>query len=216
MTTIAVATADKPVRISKEDRVALAAIDVATALPGKWTVGRGRDRDQVADVVCLATGVSVGFKPVPGPGAWRYRLVPGDLPRELDDAWLWYRRDPFPVATFAVGAPATEVAAHIHQRLIPAFHQWLDRAQTALRERLQAQTRQCKAQREIADQLESAFPQAPQPARIYFMSGDLVSITLTMAVDDALTRIPALAQALRAEDATTAAPSTSTETQETT
>ncbi|ANN21127.1 hypothetical protein SD37_39775 [Amycolatopsis orientalis] len=213
MTTTAVETADKPARISKEDRVALAAIDVATALPGKWTVGRGRDRDQVADVVCLATGVSVGFQPVPGPGAWCYQLVPGDLPRELDDVFLWHRRDPFPVVRFAVGAPAAEVATHIHQRLIPAFHQWLDRAQTARRERLQAQTRQYKAQREIADKLESAFPQAPEPARIYFLRDDRMSITLTMSVDDALARIPALAQALRADTTT---PSTSTETQETT
>ncbi|WP_410647997.1 hypothetical protein [Amycolatopsis sp. cmx-4-54] len=211
MTTSTVAAADKPARISKNDRVALAAIDVATALPGKWTVGRGRGRNQVADVVCLATGVRVGFEPVPGPGAWHYRLVPGDLPRELDDVFLWYCRDPFPDATFAVGAPAAEIATDIHQRLIPAFHQWLDRAQTARRERLHAQTRLYKAQRAIADQLEKAFPQAPQPARIYFLSGDLVSITLTMAVDDALARIPALAQALRPDDATTA-PSTPTET----
>ncbi|OXM44497.1 hypothetical protein [Amycolatopsis alba] len=213
MTTTTVAAADKPARISKDDRVALAAIDVATALPGKWTVGRGRDRDQVADVVCLATGDRVGFEPVPGPGAWRYRLVPGDLPRELDDVFLWHR-DPFPAATFAVGAPAAEVATDIHQRLIPAFRQWLDRAQTARRERAKTQARLYKAQREIADQLEKAFPQAPQPARIYFISDDLVSITLTMAADDALARIPVLAQALR--DDTTTAPSTSTETQETT
>ncbi|MGW4826288.1 hypothetical protein ACWEOG_01810 [Amycolatopsis japonica] len=215
MTTTTDETADKPARISKEDRVALAAVDVATALPGKWTVGRGRARDQVADVECLATGVSVGFQPVPGPGAWRYWLVPGDVPRELADAWLWYRKDPLPVATFAVGAPATEVATDIHQRLIPAFHQWLDRAWTARREHLEAQTRKYEAERAIADQLQSAFPQAPEPARIYFGSGDLVSITLTMAFDDALARIPALAQALRADDST-AAPSTPTETQETT
>ncbi|MFE6611553.1 hypothetical protein [Amycolatopsis sp. NPDC057786] len=202
MTTTAVETADKPARISKEDRVALAAIGVATALPGKWTVGRGRARDQVADVVCLATGVSVGFKPVPGPGAWRYRLVPGDVPRELADPWLWYRRDPLPFATFAVGTPATEVATHIHQRLIPAFHQWLDRAQTARRERLKTQARQYKARRKIADQLESAFLQTPAPAHISYIRGDLVSITLTIPIDDALTRIPALAQALRADTTT--------------
>ncbi|MFD5089869.1 hypothetical protein ACFWMR_04670 [Amycolatopsis thailandensis] len=214
MTTTTVAAADKPARISKGDRVALAAIDVAIALPGKWTVGRGRGLNEVADVACLATGVRVGFEPVSGPGEWRYRLVPGDLPRELDDVFLWYRRDdPFPVATFAVGAPAAEVATDIHKRLIPAFHQWLDRAQTARRERLQIQTRLHKAQRAIADQLEKAFPQAPRPARIFFMSDDLVSITLTMDVDDALARIPTLAHALRADDATTAS-SMPTETRE--
>ncbi|UUV28582.1 hypothetical protein NQK81_27805 [Amycolatopsis roodepoortensis] len=215
MTTTAAATADKPARISKEDRVALAAIDVATALPGKWTVGRGRTRDQVADIVCLATGVSVGFRPVPGPGVWRYRLIPGDFPRELHDVFRWYRRDKLPVATFAVSTSATEVATHIHQRLIPAFQQWLGRAQTALRDRLETQARQYDARRQIATQLEKAFPQAPEPARIYYVADDRMSITLTMPIDDALARIPVLAQALSADSATTA-PSTPPETQETT
>ncbi|MEV6905995.1 hypothetical protein [Amycolatopsis sp. NPDC051071] len=213
MTTTTTSPTEKPARISKNDRVALAAIDVANALPGKWTVGRGRDRDEVADIVCLATGVRIGFQPVAGQGAWHYQLIPGDLPRELRDVFLWYRRDEFPVATYAVATPATEVATHIHQRLIPAFHQWLDRAQTAHRERLENQTRQHEAQREVAEQLEKAFPQAPEPVRIYFLRGDLMSITLTMPTDDALTRIPALAQALRADDATTA-PSTPTESRE--
>ncbi|WP_410658349.1 hypothetical protein [Amycolatopsis sp. lyj-112] len=212
MTTPPTSPTETPARITKDDRIALAAIDVANALPGKWTVGRGRNRDEAADVLCLATGTVIRFLPVQEPGAWRYRLVPGDLPPELRDVFLWYRRDEVPVATFAVGTPATEVATHIHQQLIPAFHQWVDRARKAQRERAEAHARQHEAYRQIAEQLESTFPSVCEPVHIY-VNADSVHISLTMPIDAALARVPALAQALRADDATTA-PSTPTETRE--
>lgn len=206
-TTTPTSMTDKPPRITKEDRVALAAIEVATALPGKWTVGRGHyDRDQVADVLCLATGIRVGFLPVQEPGAWRYQLVPGDVPHDLRDAFMAYFPDEFPVAVFAVGTPATEVATHIQQQLIPAFHQWIDRARLAQRERAEINARLYEARRQITAQLEGAFPPACEPVRIYYMGDDRMSITLTIPIDDAIARVPALAQALRADNPTTASP----------
>ncbi|WP_414944872.1 hypothetical protein [Amycolatopsis sp. cmx-11-32] len=218
----ALAVAPAP-RVTKYDRVALDAIHVATALPGKWTVGRGRNPDEAADVLCLTTGVRIGFRPRRGPGAWRYDLVPGDVPRDLQDVFVWQHRDAEPSPrSFAVGTPATEVATHIHKHLIPAFHQRLARARIARRERDETHARQHEARRQIADQLESLIspatgdtPRFPRPVRIYCLSDDLMSIDLTMPIDDAIARAPALAQALgiRADETTTTPPAP-TESQE--
>ncbi|MBB5856422.1 hypothetical protein ACFQ05_26445 [Amycolatopsis umgeniensis] len=214
MTTTPTSPIDKPARIFKNDRIALAAIEIATALPGHWTVGRGRGDNEVADVRCLSTGIGLGFHPVQEPGAWRYTLVPGPVPYDIRDVFTWQYSDEYPAATFTVGAPATEVATHIQQKLIPALHQWIDHARATQRERTEAQRRVHEARKQITTQLESEFPPEFEPVSVYHLDDDHVSLRLTMSVDDALTRIPALAQALRADDATTA-PSTPTETRET-
>ncbi len=213
MTTTPTSPTDKPARIFKNDRIALVAIEIATALPGHWTVGRGYGDDEVADVRCLSTGTRLGFHPLQEPGAWRYTLVPGPMPDDLRDAFTWPYYDECPVATFAVGAPATEVAIHIQQKLIPALHQWIDRARATRRERTEAQRRVHEVRKQIATQLESEFPPEFEPVSIYHLDDNHVSIRLTMPVDNALARIPVLAQALRADDATTA-PSMQTETRE--
>ncbi|MFC3450777.1 hypothetical protein [Amycolatopsis speibonae] len=214
MTTTPTPPIDESARVFKKDRVALAAIEVATALPGHWTVGRGRDFGEVADVLCLATGIHLGFLAVQEPGAWRYTLVPGPVPSDLREAFTWRNAEEYPTATFTVGTPAIEVATHIQQQLLPAFHLWIDHARAALRKRDKAHERLRKARHQIAAQLHSEFPSpACGSSAIYYMDDGRIRITLIMPVDDALARIPALAQALRADDATTA-PSTPTETRE--
>ncbi|MEU3622549.1 hypothetical protein BS329_03650 [Amycolatopsis coloradensis] len=214
MTTATTSPIDEPARVFKKDRVALAAIEVATALPGHWTVGRGRDFDEVADILCLATGIHLGFLAVQEPGSWRYTLVPGPVPADLREAFTWRNDDEYPTATFTVGTPATEVATRIQQRLLPAFRQWIDHARATRRERDKARERAREARDRITAQLEGQFLLACGSVAVYYRGDDRMSISLTMPVDDALARIPALAQALRADDATTAL-STPTETQET-
>lgn len=198
-------------RITKEDRVALDAIHIATALPGNWTVGRGRHPDEVADLRCLNTGIRIGLQPWQH-RAWGYHLVPGDVPRDLNAFFVWpreYQRNPDP--GFAVGAPATEVATYIHEHLIPRYHQALARAETTKRERAATRAREQAARDQIAAQLERAFPpvaneRSPQHVRIHYLGyDDLMRIQLTMPIDDAIARAPALAHALSAAADDTAA-----------
>ncbi|MFE5565041.1 hypothetical protein ACFQ68_08620 [Amycolatopsis japonica] len=201
---------DEPSRIYKKDRVRLAAIDIATALPGHWTVGRGSNFSEVADVVCVATGIRLGFIAVTEPGPWRYTLIPGPTPDDLQDAFMFSRSDGYPTASFTVGTPVSEVVTHIQQRLIPAFHQWIDDTLAAQHERDKAHYRVREARRQIIEQLEGELRPACGSVAIDYAGDDRMRITLTMPVDDAIARIPVLAQALRADDATTA-PSESVE-----
>lgn len=202
-------------RITKDDRVALDAIHIATALPGNWTVGRGRHPGEVADLRCLHTGLRIGLHPWER-RAWGYQLVPGDVPRDLHAFFAWpreYEQDAHP--GFAVGTPATEVATYIHEHLIPRYHQALARAETTKCERAETRAREQAARDYIAAQLERAFlltadqvERRPEHVRIYYLGyGDLMRIQLTMPIDDAIARAPALAHTLGAPaDDTTALP----------
>ncbi|MFI5593671.1 hypothetical protein ACIA5G_52215 [Amycolatopsis sp. NPDC051758] len=191
-------------RLTKHDRVALEAIQIAAALPGKWTVGRGRDSGEVADLLCLSTGFSIGLA-VWQQRAWGYHLIPGEVPRELLDVWVWQERgeeDPF--SGFAVGTPAAEVASYIHQHLIPTFHKLLTRARTIKRERIDARERQRVVREQVATQLQARFPgetgrdrKWPERVSVYYLGfDDLMRIELTMPINDAIACAPRIAQAL--------------------
>lgn len=202
-------TPSAPPRMTKHERVALDAIHIAAALPGRWTLGRGRNRWEVADFLCLETAIQIGVLPWER-RAWGYHLIPGEVPRWLRDVFVWPgEHDP----GFAVGTPAAEVAAYIHDTLIPRYHRALAQAETAHRERAETRARERAARDQIAEQLQRGFPPEPdhdprwpERARIYYLGfDDLIRIQLTMPVDDAIARAPALARALAApiDDTTT-------------
>ncbi len=217
MTTAPPDTAPVPVtsprRLTKGERVALKAIDIAAALPGKWTIGRGRHDGEVADLRCLNTGLSIGFYVVEQ-RACAYTLGPGEVPTELLGDFVWQaggEKNPSP--DFAVGTPATEVAAFIHEQLIPYFSERLARAQTAKRERSEARAREYAARTRLVAQLKSVFPTAtdrnprwPEWVRIHYLGfDDLMQINLTMPIDDAVAFVPRLAQAMEETEARNAA-----------
>ncbi|MFE0025473.1 hypothetical protein [Amycolatopsis sp. NPDC059021] len=202
-----------PPRITKYDRVALDAIHIAAALPGRWTLGRGRDAGEVADLLCLDTGIRIGVRPWDR-RAWGYHLVPGEIPRWLWDVFPWPgEHDPDAHPGFAVGTPAAEVATYIHDTLIPRYHRALAQAETAKRERDETRARERAARNQIAAQLQRGFPPAsdhdphwPERVQVYYLGiHDLMRIQLTMPVDHAIARAPALARALGAsvDDTTT-------------
>ncbi|TKG60944.1 hypothetical protein [Prauserella endophytica] len=197
-------TPSVPPRMTKHDRVALDAIHIAAALPGRWTLGRGRNRYEVADLLCLDTGTRIGVLPWER-RAWGYDLVPGEVPRWLRDVFVWPREhDPDAHPGFAVGTPAAEVAAYIHDTLLPRYHRALAQAETAKRERDATRARERAARDQIAEQLQRGFPPEPdhdprwpERVQIYYLGfDDLMRIQLTMPVDDAIARAPALARAL--------------------
>ncbi|GAA1020460.1 MULTISPECIES: hypothetical protein [Amycolatopsis] len=211
-----------PPRLTKHDRVALGAIRIAAALPGRWTVGRGRTSDQVADLLCLDTGFRIGLVPWDR-RAWGYHLVPGPVPPRLREVFMWPwphgpGEDDYP--GFAVRTPAAEVAAYIHDVFVPAYRQALARAETDRPVRDQAHARGQAARDRVATQLldeitsvcRSEKPRRVKPVAVrYWRHSDLIEIQLTLPVDDAIARAPALARALGAPVDDTAPPATAAE-----
>ncbi|SFO04950.1 hypothetical protein SAMN05421854_101433 [Amycolatopsis rubida] len=127
---------------------------------------------------------------------------------------------------FAVRTPAAEVAAYIHDVFVPAYRQALARAEIDLRERDEAHARRqvalAKARArgqavrdELATQLLHAIAPTSRceergrgkPVSVsYLPYNDVLRIELTLPVDDAIARAPALARALGAPDDDTAPP----------
>ncbi|WP_215545015.1 hypothetical protein [Amycolatopsis sp. CA-230715] len=196
-------------RITKYDRIALDPIHVAAALAGRWTLGRGRASGDVADLLCLDTGIRIGFRAWDR-RAWGYHLIPGEIPRPLWGMFVWKHDQ-----GFAVGTPAVEVATYIDDTLIPRYHQALADAETAKRERDDALARSRAARDHLAEQLEHGFPAQsdhdrlrPKRVRIdYVVLKDFMRIQLTLPVEEAIARAPALARALGASVDDTAASS---------
>ncbi|MBN6034147.1 hypothetical protein [Amycolatopsis sp. 195334CR] len=195
-----------PPRITKFDRVALAAVHIATALPGQWTIGRGCGPDDAADIECLSTGARIALCPW-GHRTWGFRLVPCAVPRELVNHFVWPREDDKNAHPgFAVGTPAAEVATYIHEDFLPRYHHALARAEAAKRECDQAEARRRVARAQVAERLHREFSataseraRCQQPVTVHYQAADdLVRIDLVMPLDDAIACTPALARALTA------------------
>ncbi|MEV8609519.1 hypothetical protein AB0383_16570 [Amycolatopsis sp. NPDC051373] len=202
-----------PPRITKNDRVALVAIHIAAALPGNWTVGRGRDEWEVADLLCLSSGIRIGLHPW-DERAWGYYLVP-DVPPRFHGAFRWPTHE-FEEGFhpgFAVGAAPAEVATYIHEQLVPQLDQGLARAVAAEREREQKRAACEEVAVQLRRDLTAALGSEGQLVRVTYLpritcppSRDEMTIVLTMPVDEAIGRAPALGRALSAPIDDTAKP----------
>lgn len=196
-----------PPRLTKHDRVALSAVRIAAALPGNWTVGRGRTPHDAADLLCLDTGFRIGLQPWDR-RAWGYHLVPDQVPPHLRDVFVWpwpHKHGEDECPGFAVRTPAAKVAAYIHDVFVPAYRQALARAAIDLRERDRAYARGQAARDRIRTQLFEQITSVcrrEEPDRVVPVSvgyrpfSDRIQIELILPVDEAIARAPALARAL--------------------